>query len=87
MSEQWRYWSLPVVWDTCKNSTGRQPVKDWQVKFNDNTRWEGWNEILSQLGEKGWEVFSVVPVAAPAGTAGFGGGTEHFRLFAKKPKT
>lgn len=84
MTAQWDYRMVYVVWDHTRESTRRNPRLDWVVTFTD-TRWEGWNEILNNLGDQGWEIFQIdKQVDSNMGTST--GAPKSYTIFAKKPR-
>ena len=86
MNTQWEYRTLVPTWYYTRDSSKKNPQLDWIVQFADGSQWDGWPEILGNLGDQGWEVFSVI-VQEETGH----GGVEHikasqFRVFAKRPR-
>jgi hypothetical protein len=87
MSTQWSYRTLAVQYGDTGRGTQYDPHYDWCVYINADRLLVGWQEILTELSETGWEIFSVVGVeAATAVQTGGAGITTGFRIFAKKPK-
>ena len=101
MSIRWEYLTLSVsrgstrisdrelTQDRYGLSAFLRRKSDWIASLPSGGQLDGWDEILEYCSKNGWEVFSVVAVdkiTYHEVTRGSYGGTESFRLFAKRPK-
>ena len=86
MNTQWEYRTPVPTWYYTRESSKQHPPFDWVVQFADGSQWDGWSEILDNLGNQGWEVFSVVVQEQ----TGHGGADRiraaQFRVFPKRPR-
>jgi hypothetical protein len=82
---QWEYSTFLVRrHQQTRSSTQHQPRYDWAAAFGD-VQWDGWQEILDNIGKQGWEIISVVIEDQSENSVATSGRTEAYRLFCKRP--
>ena len=69
---QWDYKAVYAFFDSSE--------QQWTVSAA-GAKWAGWNQILGNLSDQGWEIFSIVLEQRDQ----LGGGTG-YRIFCKKPR-
>lgn len=80
MSVKWRYWTCRVELGHPQGG-GIASGYTWIAHHDHGSRWEGWEEILSGIGDNGWEVISVVTEERNATNER----TIAYRVFCKRP--
>jgi hypothetical protein len=99
MGIRWEYLTLHVTHGLTGSGTRGQPPgragtfegrfkRDWVASPSSGRKLSGWDEILGYFSKNGWEIFSIVAIDQITYhdvTGGSYGGTESFRVFAKRP--
>lgn len=85
MSAQWDHWTHLVERGETRNSTKRNPHRDWIIRLGNGEQWDGWNEIVVKLSGYGYEIINVVAIQGGS-MNGCGGGTQEIQIFCKRPK-
>lgn len=84
MGAQWVYEDWQVTYAESQKSTEQERQWTWCVHFADGSQWDGWREILTRIGNSGWEIFSIVPITKAISTTV--SATKGYHIFAKKLK-
>jgi len=85
VASQWEYRTFLVKrHQPVGGGTSQRPRYDWVAAVGD-ARWEGWEEILRNLGGDGWEIITVVIEDQSENSVATTGRTETYRVFCKRP--
>jgi hypothetical protein len=76
--DQWAYRTVRVHWER-RDPVTQTGAGDWVARFGD-FEWIGWDQILNNLSDEGWDIFNVVMDSLIQGQV------NSYRIFGKRPR-